>query len=79
MKRRMKIYEFPVVIEKEQKGAYFVYAPSLQGCYTQGKTLAEALSNIKEAIELHIEDRLAEGERVPNRRPVSFSSIEVVA
>jgi len=78
MKRKItKIYEFPVVVEKDEKNYYFAYAPSLQGCYTQGKSLAEALDNIKEVIELHIEDRIAEKESVPHRKPVSLSSVEV--
>jgi predicted RNase H-like HicB family nuclease len=77
MKKVLKIYEFPVVVEKDEKGYFFAYAPSLQGCYTQSKSLEGALKNIKEVIELHIEDRLAQKERIPTRKPVSFSSIEV--
>ena len=77
MKKLLKIQEFPVVVEKDQKNYFFVYAPSLQGCYTQGKSLEEALTNIREVIELHIEDRRALREALPLRRPVSFSSVEV--
>lgn len=79
MKKRtkVKVYEFPVVIEKDEKDYYFAYAPSLQGCYTQGKSHIEALENIKEAIELHLEDRRANGEPIPRRKPVSLSSVEV--
>ena len=76
-KRFAKIYQFPVVVEKDEDGSYFVYAPSLQGCYTQGKSLTEALINIKEVIELHLEDRIAERESIPERQPVSLSSVEV--
>ncbi len=72
-----KIYEFPVVVEKDDKGYFFAYTPSLQGCYTQGKSLTEALENMKEVIELHVEDRLEEKEAIPRRRPVSISSVEV--
>lgn len=49
----------PVVIEKDADG-YFAYCPSLQGCYTQGDTYEEVIKNIKDAIRLHIEDRLAD-------------------
>lgn len=76
-KRILKIYEFPAVVEKDAKGYFFAYVPSLQGCYTQGRSLEEALKSIREVIELHIEDRLASSEPVPMRRPVSLSSIEV--
>ncbi|MBI2025590.1 type II toxin-antitoxin system HicB family antitoxin [Candidatus Kaiserbacteria bacterium] len=77
VKRVLKIYEFPVVVEKDEKGYFFVYAPSLQGCYTQGRSLEEALKNIREVIQLHVEDRRALKEAVPYRKPVSFSSVEV--
>lgn len=77
MKKSLKIYEFSTVIEKDSAGYYFAYVPSLQGCYTQGKTLEEALRNIKEAIELHVEDRKHYGEIVPVRKPVSITSVEV--
>ena len=77
MKKLIKIYEFPVVVEKDKAGYFFAYVLSLQGCYTQGKTLEEALKNIREVIELHIEDRLASNEKIPSLKPVSLSSIEV--
>ncbi len=79
MKKRklIKIYQFPVIVEKDEAGYFFACVPSLQGCYTQGKTLKEVLRNIKEVIELHVEDRLANKEPIPLVKPVSLSSIEV--
>ena len=78
MKKRIsKIYEFPVVVEKVEENYYFGYVPSFQGCYTQGRTLDETLKNLKEVITLHIEDRIATGELIPRRKPVSLSSLEV--
>ncbi len=69
-------YRLPVLIEKDGDG-YFACCPSLQGCYTQGDTYEEALANIKEAIELHIEDRLACGEAIPEGDESSFTTLEV--
>jgi predicted RNase H-like HicB family nuclease len=37
-------------------GGYTVYAPSLKGCISEGNTKVEALNNIKEAIELYLEE-----------------------
>lgn len=48
-------YQFPVVVEKDEDG-YFVSCSILQGCHSQGDTYQEALENIEEAIELHVED-----------------------
>ena len=44
-----------VQLRKEDEGGYSVRVPSLPGCNSQGDTRDEALSNITEAIELHIE------------------------
>jgi predicted RNase H-like HicB family nuclease len=71
-------YHFAVVVEKDKDG-YFAYCPELQGCYTQGDTYEEAIENIKDAIILHIEDRLANNEPIPTSEIVSLSTLEVVA
>ena len=44
-----------VVLEEQEEGGYTVYVPSLPGCISEGETREEALKNIKEAIELHLE------------------------
>lgn len=66
----------PVVIEGDVDG-YFASCPALQGCYSQGDTYEEALKNIKDAIQLHIDDRLADGEEIPSPKLVSVSTVEV--
>jgi predicted RNase H-like HicB family nuclease len=48
-------YLFTVVIEKDRDG-YFVVCPALQGCYSQGNTYEEAMTNIGDAITLNIQD-----------------------
>ncbi len=62
----MTLYDFKVIIEPDETGGYVVICPSLQGCYSQGETIEEALENIREAILLCIEDLEAEGEEIPN-------------
>lgn len=54
-----------VIIEAEEEGGYHVYCPSLPGCHSQGETIDEALANIREAIDLYIEDMVENGENVP--------------
>ncbi|MBC8204991.1 type II toxin-antitoxin system HicB family antitoxin [bacterium] len=44
-----------VVIYPGEDGYWVVECPSLPGCVSQGKTKEEAITNIKEAIELYIE------------------------
>jgi len=50
----MNKYKVSVVIEKDEYG-YYAYCPKLAGCQTQGDSLEEVLSNIKEARELYLE------------------------
>jgi len=76
-KNRQKVkHLFPVVIERDEEG-FFAACPTLQGCFTDGETLEEAVKNIQEVIELHVEDRLACGEEVPGRDVVSIMTMEV--
>lgn len=46
---------FPIVIEKDEDGFFVAVNPSLAGCYSQGKTIEEALVNVQEATELCLE------------------------
>ncbi len=71
-------YRFAVVVEKDKEG-YFAYCPELQGCYTQGETFEKVVENIKDAIKLHVEDRLANNELVTTSEIVSLSTVEVTA
>lgn len=54
---------FPIILQKEQKGGYSVFNPALEGCYSQGETVEEALENIKEATLLCLEDETAPVEK----------------
>lgn len=72
----MKHLVLPIIVEADSDG-YFVSCPSLQGCYSQGDSYEEAVGNIKDAIRLHIEDRLAESEEIPERTSVSLSTVEI--
>jgi predicted RNase H-like HicB family nuclease len=71
----MKRYNFSVVIEEDKDG-FFAFCPELQGCYTQGVTYEEALSNIKDAIKLHLADR-GDKEKIETSRSISLSTVEV--
>jgi predicted RNase H-like HicB family nuclease len=45
-----------VVLELSEEGGYTVYVPSLPGCISEGDTREEALANIREAIDLYLEE-----------------------
>ena len=61
-----------VLLSQDEDGYFVVEVPSLPGCVIQGETREEALANIKEAIDLHIEVLQERG------KPVPEDNIEVV-
>ena len=61
----MRTYKFRILIEQDEDGIYIASCPTLQGCYSQGNSIEEATTNIKDAIRLHIEARKSIGEPIP--------------
>jgi predicted RNase H-like HicB family nuclease len=49
--------DFYIVIEKDQDGFFVGEVPQLKGCYTQGRSLDELMANIKEVIEMCLEEQ----------------------
>jgi predicted RNase H-like HicB family nuclease len=48
--------EFYVIIERDEDGYYVGEVPQLKACYSQGETIDELIANIKEVIELSLEE-----------------------
>ena len=69
-------YKFSVVVEKDKDG-YFAFCSELQGCYTQGARFEDVIKNIKDAIRLHIADRVENGEKIPQSESVCLTTLEV--
>ena len=63
----MSEYQFTVVIEPDEKG-YHAFVPSLPGCHSFGDTVEETQTNILEAIEVHVESMIEDGEPVPAKK-----------
>lgn len=57
--------KFTVILDKDEDGIYIATVPALPGCISDGPTVEEALSNVKEAIQGFIEDMKADGEPIP--------------
>ncbi len=63
----MRILKLPVVITQDEDGYFLAEVPVLTSCFTQGKTKEEALSNIKEVIQLCLEHMAEEGNPIPDK------------
>jgi len=49
--------EFYVIIERDEDGYYIGEVPQLRACYSQGRTLDELMANMREVIELCLEEQ----------------------
>jgi predicted RNase H-like HicB family nuclease len=57
----MTIMTFTVTIDRDETGAWVAECPAIPGCVSQGVTKAEALDNVREAIEACLEVRAERG------------------
>ena len=63
------------MIEIDEDGYFIVSCPTFKGCHSYGETIDEALENIKEAIELCLEEQELE----PVNKFVGFRELEIAA
>ena len=69
--------EYTVIFHPAEEGGYWAEVPALPGCYSQGETVEETLSNVKEAIEAHIEALKEDGQEIPQEEEVILSRVKV--
>jgi predicted RNase H-like HicB family nuclease len=48
--------EFFVLIERDEDGIYIGEVPQLKACYSQGETIDELMQNMREVIEMCLEE-----------------------
>jgi predicted RNase H-like HicB family nuclease len=72
----MTMQRYLVVIEKGEN-SYGAYAPDVAGCIAVGKSVEEALHLIQEALELHFEGMVEEGEVIPSPAHIEAHFVEV--
>jgi predicted RNase H-like HicB family nuclease len=56
---------YAVIIEKAARN-YSAYVPDVPGCVATGKTVAQTLSNLREALAMHFEGMQEDGETPPD-------------
>jgi predicted RNase H-like HicB family nuclease len=57
--------KYRVLLEPDEDGVFVATCPSLPGCISQGSTRAEAMANIREAIEGYLESLQRHGDPIP--------------
>jgi len=71
--------EFPVILRAGEDGWVLAECPVIPGCVTQGRSKAEALENIREAIALALETRSGEGWDAPSALEVVMVYVPVTS
>lgn len=64
------MFEYTVIIHAAEEGGFWSEVLSLPGCYSQGETIEETISNTRQAIESHVEALMQEGKSVPKEDAV---------
>lgn len=61
---------YVAVIEKEPDSAFGVWFPDVEGCFSAGETMAEAVINAAAALRQHVEAIESAGRSVPPARAI---------
>jgi len=65
--------KYVVIIEECKNGGYSAYVPDLPGCISIGESMKEIETNIKEAIDLYIEELKLDKKPIPLPRSMAIN------
>lgn len=70
-----KILHLPILVEQDEDNYYIVSCPVFKGCHSYGKTVDEALENIREVIDICVEEEKEKATEI--NRFVGFRELQV--
>ncbi len=70
----MKKLHLPIIIETDEDDYYIVSCPLFKGCHSYGETIEEAMENIREVIDICLEETNIE----ELNKFVGFRELEVI-
>ncbi|HLD42009.1 MAG TPA: type II toxin-antitoxin system HicB family antitoxin [archaeon] len=71
-----EVFNLTVLIEQDEDGIFVAKVPDIEGCYTQGKTVEEAMKRVKEAIQVCVE---ADKIKPPQMKFIGLQQVQVEA
>lgn len=74
VRMQQKLLNFTVLIEQDEDGIYVANVPDISGCYTQGRTVEQAMERIREAIQVCLE---ADDEEILPMKYIGVRQLEV--
>ena len=69
--------QYTVILQQEPDGGFVASVPALPGCVTQGDTRDDAVRNVREAIEVYLEDCRDAGDPIPTESGKVFLDVEI--
>lgn len=64
-------YTYRIIVEPDDNG-FHVFVPALPGCHTWGKTINEARTMVRDAIDVYLRSLIADGEPVVDREQLAW-------
>jgi predicted RNase H-like HicB family nuclease len=71
--------EYLVVIHQAEEGGYWAEVPALAGCFAQGETVEEVLSDARGAITTHLAALEEDGQSLPEERGILIATVTPTA
>lgn len=59
-------YVYPAIFHLEKEGGFSIFFPDIEGCYTQGDTMVEAVEMAEDALNLMLWDKEENKEPIPH-------------
>jgi predicted RNase H-like HicB family nuclease len=74
----VQTYQFHVIVEQDEDGHFVAEISAIRACYAQGRTFEEAIENIRDVLQMCLQEMIERGEEIP--RPgeiVGLKRVEV--
>jgi len=56
MTNSQKTLHLPILIEQDEDGIFILSCPTFKGCHSSGKTVEEGMENLKEVVEMCLQE-----------------------
>ena len=68
-----------MLCSKQNNGSYYAVCPEIKGCFTQGDTYEEACANLRELVEITVNEELSNEERqeILRTEAIIFTEFEI--
>jgi predicted RNase H-like HicB family nuclease len=73
------VKEYLVVVRHAEEGGYWAEVPALDGCFAQGETVEDVLSDVRGAIASHLAALREDGQALPGESGILIATVTLPA